>query len=144
LFIVVEIVRAFGTILSWWALFLENQSWSQATAAKIWNIWVAVCGIPIVAGFKIINSQSVMSWTGKARLSKGQKDWRQTTRAIGQEKKIWRRESIRKEQREQEVSGLEEWIDWEIQNLVGIIFQTIFHKNEIGKEEMRRLGWKRW
>jgi hypothetical protein len=74
-----------------------------------------------------------MSWTGRARLSKGQKDWRQTTRAIGQEKKIWRIESLGKEQREQEVSGLEEWIDWEIRNLVGIIFQTIFHKNNFNR-----------
>jgi hypothetical protein len=39
-------------------------------------------------------------------------------------------ESIGKEQREQEVYEVEEWIDWEIRNLVRIIFQTIFHKND--------------
>jgi hypothetical protein len=46
-----------------------------------------VWGIPIVAGLRIISNQSVISLIGKARLSKGQKGWRQTTRAIGQEKK---------------------------------------------------------
>jgi len=87
---------------SWCALFLENQIWSHATIAKIWNLWKSSKGIPILAGLRIIENQSVISAILKARISKCQKDWRHTTLAIGQEKKRCRIESIGPEHREQE------------------------------------------
>jgi hypothetical protein len=62
-------------------------------------------------GLRIISSQSVMLVTFEAIVSKGQKDWCQTTRAIGQVKKRCERESMGKEQREQLVFGWKEGMD---------------------------------
>jgi hypothetical protein len=59
-------------------------------------------------GLRIIRSQSVMLVTFKAFISKGQKEWRQTTRAIGHVKKRCKMESRGNEQREQLVSRREE------------------------------------
>jgi len=72
--------------------------------------------------------------TFNAIVSKGQKDWRQITHAMGQVKKRWERESVGWEQMEQLVFDREEGMYWEIRNLVGIIFHTIF----------QRKSFKRW
>jgi hypothetical protein len=104
-------------------------------------------------GLRIIRSQSVMLVTFKAFISKGQKEWRQTTRAIGHVKKRCKMESRGNEQREQLVSRKEEWIDCEIRTLVGIMFQTIFQRKsfkrwfklsfqrDFQEEEERGEGW---
>jgi len=77
---------------------------------------------------RIIENQSAILVTFKASISNGQKDWRQTTRAMGQEKKRCKIESKGKEHREHEVSiGGEDKV-CEILVFVWIIFQTIFHK----------------
>jgi hypothetical protein len=48
--------------------------------------------------------------TFKAIVSKGQKDWRQTTQAMGQRKKRWERESLENKRSEQLVSKVDKWI----------------------------------
>jgi hypothetical protein len=77
----------------------------------------------------------------KAIVSKGQKDWRQTTRAIGQVKKRCERESTGNEQREQLVSGDGESVDREILNFVGLMFYTIFQRKSFSM--LLRLSFQR-
>jgi hypothetical protein len=98
---------AFETISLWRALFLAIQIWSQATVAKSWNKWVSDKGIPTFSGCRIIYSHSTIEDIHKAKMSKGQKEFRQTTLAIGQEKNKWNIESVGKEYKEQEVSIVE-------------------------------------
>jgi hypothetical protein len=84
------------------------------------------------SGLRIIESLSSMLVTFKASISNGHKNWRQTTQAIGHEKKryICKIESKRKEHREHEVSIRGEDKVCEIPVFVEIIFQTIFHKKK--------------
>jgi hypothetical protein len=98
-------------------------------------MWASAWEIPSKrCGLRIIRSQYVMLVTFKEIVSKGQKDWRQTTWAIGQVNKRSGREFVEKEQREQLVSEEEDGIDWVILDLVGMMFQTIF----------QRKSFKRW
>jgi hypothetical protein len=91
---------------------LANQIWSHATAAKIWNKCESVWRIPIFSGLRIINNQSVIVVTFKARMLIGQKEWCHTTQAIGQKKNRSNRESVGKEHREQEVSRWDNGMEW--------------------------------
>lgn len=126
-----KITSVFGTISSWSALFCENQIWSQAITAEIWNIWGFAVVVPILSGLRIIKSHSAISVIFKARISISQKDCCQTTRAIGQEKKRWIMESTRQEHWEQVESTWEERRVLEILNLVGRIFQINFQRNNL-------------
>jgi hypothetical protein len=105
--ILAEIYRAFGIRFSWCALFLAYQIWSQATATKIWKKWDSEAGIPITCGWRITCNQSTVEEIHKAWISRGQKEFLQITRAIGQEKNRWTRESVEEEHREQR--SIKEW-----------------------------------
>jgi hypothetical protein len=91
--------------------------------------------MPIRSGLRTIESQYTILVTFKARISIGQKDWRQTTWAMGQVKKRCKMGSNGKEHREHEVSIWEKYKVCEIRVFVGIIFQTIFHKKKKKKKE---------
>jgi hypothetical protein len=125
-----EISRALGIKFSWRVLFRANQIWSQATAANIWKRCEYEAGIPIISGCRIIDNQSDKESIRRARLSKGQKEFLQTTLAIGQEKNKCNRESLGKEQREQEISVGAEGMQHEIRDFVGRIFQPIFQRSK--------------
>lgn len=97
--------------------------------AKIWNRCWSDTGIPIFSGCRSKSSQDSIEETLKVRISKSQKEFLQTTRAIGHEKNKWSIESVGNEQREQDVSIVELWIEEEMRIFVGIMPQIIFQRN---------------
>jgi hypothetical protein len=91
--------------------------------AKSWNKWILDKWIPIFSWCRIISSHYTIAKIRKARISKCQKEFLQTTLEIGQEKKRWSIESILEEHKEQEVSIIAFGIEAEILVLVGKMFQ---------------------
>jgi hypothetical protein len=98
----------------------SNHIWLQATTVKIWNLCESSVEIPIVSGCGIIFDIDEI-W--RAVISNGKKEFLQMTRAMGQEKNKWTRESVKWEQREQDVSKGVELMEREILSLIGIIFK---------------------